>query len=199
MAESPRCWKSSQAPEWHIELCWAALFRLSSSLRGEYTRKPCICPDTSFQTDSSRANFFFYYGTTVFTSVGLENSYVTQITLGTYGQYSARFFADTEKGAVNVATTFPGLYMVEKFGRRKCLMSGAAWMFMCFLVFASCGQFALKNADGSNNQSIGYVMIIFSCLFIAAFASTCKCPPCLRILNSYPSYCFCSVKMVQAN
>ncbi len=43
---------------------------------------------------------------------------------------------------------------------------------MCFLVFASCGQFALENADGTNNQSIGYVMIIFSCLFIAAFAST---------------------------
>ena len=51
-------------------------------------------------------------------------------------------------------------------------MIGAGWMFMCFLVFASCGQFALENADGTNNQSIGYVMIIFSCLFIAAFAST---------------------------
>lgn len=39
-------------------------------------------------------------------------------------------------------------------------MIGAAWMFMCFLVFAPCGQFALKNADGTSNQSIGYVMII---------------------------------------
>ncbi|KIW67094.1 hypothetical protein PV04_06367 [Phialophora macrospora] len=102
------------------------------------------------------ANYFFYYGTTVFASVGLSNSYVTQIILG----------------AVNVATTFPGLYFVEKFGRRRCLMAGAGWMFMCFLVFASCGQFALRNADGTNSQSIGYVMIIFSCLFIAAFAST---------------------------
>ncbi|EXJ85317.1 MFS transporter, SP family, sugar:H+ symporter [Capronia epimyces CBS 606.96] len=102
------------------------------------------------------ANYFFYYGTTVFASVGLSNSYVTQIILG----------------AVNVATTFPGLYFVEKFGRRRCLMIGAAWMFMCFLIFASLGQFALHNGDGSNNQTIGYVMIIFSCLFIAAFAST---------------------------
>jgi len=60
----------------------------------------------------------------------------------------------------------------KKFGRRRCLMIGAGWMFVCFLIFASLGQFALKNADGSNNQSIGYAMIIFSCLFIAAFAST---------------------------
>ena len=64
------------------------------------------------------ANYFFYYGTSIFSSVGLSNSYVTQIILG----------------AVNVATTFPGLYFVEKFGRRKCLMAGAAWMCMCFLV-----------------------------------------------------------------
>ncbi|KAL2420004.1 High-affinity fructose transporter ght6 [Exophiala dermatitidis] len=102
------------------------------------------------------ANYFFYYGTTVFASVGLSNSYVTQIILG----------------AVNVGTTFPGLYFVEKFGRRRCLMTGAAWMFMCFLVFASLGQFKLKNPDGTHNQTIGYVMIIFSCLFIASFAST---------------------------
>jgi len=45
-------------------------------------------------------------------------------------------------------------------------------MFMCFVIFASLGQFALKNGDGTNNQGVGYAMIIFSCLFIAAFAST---------------------------
>lgn len=41
------------------------------------------------------ANYFFYYGTTVFASVGISNSYVTQIILG----------------AVNVVTTFPGLWV----------------------------------------------------------------------------------------
>lgn len=54
-----------------------------------------------------------------------------------------------------MVTTFPGLYFVEKYGRRKCLMIGAAWMWMCFLVFASLGQLKLTNADGINNQSIG--------------------------------------------
>ncbi|KAK4503377.1 hypothetical protein PRZ48_004292 [Zasmidium cellare] len=102
------------------------------------------------------ANFFFYFGTTIFSSVGLSNPFVTQIILG----------------AVNVVTTFPGLYMVEKFGRRKCLGIGAAWMFCCFMVFASLGYFALEDENGNNRQSIGYVMIVFACLFIAAFAST---------------------------
>jgi SP family sugar:H+ symporter-like MFS transporter len=67
--------------------------------------------------------------------------------------------------------------MVEKFGRRKCLTLGAAWMFMCFMVFASLGYFELEEGVDANgqpvyNQTIGYVMIVFACLFIAAFAST---------------------------
>lgn len=88
--------------------------------------------------------------------MGLSNPFVTSIILG----------------AVNFVTTFPGLYFVEKYGRRKCLMTGAAWQFICFLIFASLGKFALVNDDGTNNTSVGYVMIVFACLFIAAFAST---------------------------
>jgi len=102
------------------------------------------------------ANFFFYYGTSIFKSVGISNSFVTQIILG----------------AVNVVTTFPGLYFVEKYGRRKCLTIGAAWMFMCFMIFASIGKFGQKDASGNPAKTEGYVMIIFACLFIAAFAST---------------------------
>merc|ERR1711939_988954 len=77
------------------------------------------------------ANYIFY-------SIGIDNSFITQIILG----------------SVNVVCTFPGLYMVEKFGRRKCLTIGALWMCMCFLVFASLGNFKLYNADGSSNQTI---------------------------------------------
>jgi SP family sugar:H+ symporter-like MFS transporter len=55
------------------------------------------------------ANYFFYYGITVFASVGTSNSYVTQIILG----------------AVNVVCTFPGLWFIEKYGRRKYLTIGA--------------------------------------------------------------------------
>ena len=58
------------------------------------------------------ANFFFYYGTTIFVATGLSNSFETQIILGT----------------VNVVCTFPGLWFVDRFGRRKCMVLGGAWM-----------------------------------------------------------------------
>lgn len=74
-------------------------------------------------------------------------------------------------GGVNFGCTFPGLYMVEKYGRRPSLIFGALWMFGCFLIFASLGHFALGTGD-NQSQGVGYAMIVFACLFIAAFAST---------------------------
>jgi SP family sugar:H+ symporter-like MFS transporter len=46
------------------------------------------------------ANYFFYYGATIFKSVGISDSFVTQIILG----------------AVNFFCTFGGLYVMEKAG-----------------------------------------------------------------------------------
>jgi len=37
-------------------------------------------------------------------------------------------------GRVNFGTAFPSLYTVERFGRRPFLITGALWMFMCFMV-----------------------------------------------------------------
>ncbi|KAF2085877.1 general substrate transporter [Saccharata proteae CBS 121410] len=107
------------------------------------------------------ANFFFYYGTTIFTATGLNNSFVTSMILG----------------AVNFVCTFPGLYFVDRYGRRPCMMAGAAWMFVCFMltpsqIFASVGHFALDQETPSNTPKAGSAMIVFACLFIAAYAST---------------------------
>jgi len=102
------------------------------------------------------ANFFFYYGTTIFQATGLNNSYVTSIILG----------------AVNFGMTFPGLYVVEKAGRRQALIWGALWMFMCFMVFSSVGHFALDRADPTSTPQAGVAMIVFACLFIAGYAMT---------------------------
>ncbi|MCJ1283824.1 hexose transporter hxt1 [Xylographa opegraphella] len=102
------------------------------------------------------ANFFFYYGTVIFGATGMDNPFVIQIILGT----------------VNVVCTFPGLWMIEKFGRRPCLIIGATWMCMCFLVFASVGHSALDQQDPERTPKAGAAMIVFACLFIAAFAST---------------------------
>ncbi|KAK4951500.1 hexose transporter hxt5 [Elasticomyces elasticus] len=100
------------------------------------------------------ANFFFYYGTTVFAGIGLSDSFVTAIILG----------------SINFAMTFPGLYVVEHFGRRRALIAGALWMFMCFMIFASIGHFLLE--EGRQTNTAGTVMIVFTALFIAGYAMT---------------------------
>ncbi|KAF1987900.1 putative MFS monosaccharide transporter [Aulographum hederae CBS 113979] len=102
------------------------------------------------------SNFFFYYGTSIFVATGINNSFVTSMILG----------------GVNFGTTFFGLYVVEKFGRRKSLIVGGFWMFVCFMVFASVGHFALDQNVPQNTPGAGTAMIVFACLFIAGFAST---------------------------
>ncbi|EPE25624.1 MFS general substrate transporter [Glarea lozoyensis ATCC 20868] len=102
------------------------------------------------------ANYFFYYGTVIFTSTGIHNSYVTQMILG----------------GVNFGSTFLGLYVVEHFGRRKSLVFGAMWMFVCFMVFASVGHFSLDRDVPENSPHAGKAMIVFACLFILGFATT---------------------------
>ncbi|KAK4242174.1 hypothetical protein C8A03DRAFT_40449 [Achaetomium macrosporum] len=102
------------------------------------------------------ANFFFYYGTTIFRATGLSDSYVTQIILG----------------SVNVFCTFGGLYVAKKCGRRNALMVGALWMMVCFLIYSFVGHFKLDQNNPANTPAAGNVLIVFSCLFIAAFATT---------------------------
>lgn len=102
------------------------------------------------------ANFFFYYGTTIFKATGINNSFVTAMILG----------------GVNFGMTFFGLYIVERFGRRKALIVGGIGMTVNFLIFASVGSFALNNADPTATPAAGAAMIVFACLFIAFYATT---------------------------
>lgn len=98
------------------------------------------------------ANYFFYYGATIFQSVGIEDSFITQIILG----------------AVNFVCTFFGLYVMERFGRRWPLIIGGLWQSAWLFVFAAAGT----ARDPETNQNIGYLLIISACLFIASYAST---------------------------
>ncbi|KAF9005036.1 general substrate transporter [Cyathus striatus] len=98
------------------------------------------------------ANYFFYYGATIFQSVGIQDSYITQIILG----------------AVNFGCTFGGLYVMEKFGRRWPLMLGGIWQSIWLFVFAAAGT----AKDPTNNQDIGKLMIVSACLFILGFSTT---------------------------
>ncbi|CCH41703.1 Hexose transporter 2 [Wickerhamomyces ciferrii] len=105
----------------------------------------------------SGANYFFYYGTTLFNSVGIEDSYITSIILG----------------GVNFISTFGGIYFVERFGRKACLLVGSIGMGLCMAIYSSLGSFVLNsNANGEPNFAVGIVMILFTCVYIFFFATT---------------------------
>ena len=103
-------------------------------------------------------NYFFYYGTIVFKAVGLEDSFETSIVIG----------------VVNFFSTFVGIFLVGRFGRRTCLLWGAATMTACMVVFASVGVTRLWPHGKGNGSSkgAGNCMIVFTCFYIFCFATT---------------------------
>lgn len=121
-------------------------------------------------------NYFFYYGTTVFQAVGLDDSFVTSIILG----------------VVNFLSTFVGIWAIERFGRRFCLLVGSVAMFLCFIVFACIGSLGLfidgYSLDASNiRKSSGAGMIFVACVFIFFFASTWAGGVFCIVSESYPT------------
>ncbi|KAJ8581299.1 general substrate transporter [Rhizopogon salebrosus TDB-379] len=100
----------------------------------------------------SGANYFFYYGATVFKSVGLSDPFMTQFILG----------------AVNFFCTFGGMYVLEKFGRRRPLIIGGIWQSTWLFIFAYAGTMA----DPTSENSIGKLMIVSACMFVWGFSMT---------------------------
>ena len=103
-------------------------------------------------------NYFFYYSTTIFKSVGLNDSFQTSIIIG----------------VINFASTFVGIYVIEKFGRRMCLLVGSCAMSVCFLIYALIGSQHLyyHGSSGPSRKPSGDGMIFVTSLYIFFFAST---------------------------
>ncbi|KAL5522837.1 hypothetical protein ACEPAG_8855 [Sanghuangporus baumii] len=114
------------------------------------------------------ANYFFYYGATIFVSVGIQDSFVTQIILG----------------AVNFVCTFLGLYVMERFGRRVPLIIGGIWQSLWLFVFAAAGT--AKNPR--DDEGIGKLMIVSACLFILGYASTWAPGIWILIGETFPTH-----------
>lgn len=117
-------------------------------------------------------NYFFYYGTSIFKSVGMEDPFETSIVFGT----------------VNFFSTFFGLYFIEHFGRRRCLLWGSAGLVSCMVVFASVGVTRLKphGKDGPSSKGAGNCMIVFSSFFIFCFACTWAPISHVVVAESFP-------------
>ncbi|OQO04490.1 hypothetical protein B0A48_09412 [Cryoendolithus antarcticus] len=83
-------------------------------------------------------NFIFYHGTQYFQNAGFEDPFIISVITN----------------CVNVFLTFPGLYLVEKLGRRNLLLLGASGMAVCQFIVAITAAIA------------------FVCIYIYFFAST---------------------------
>ncbi|KAF2105385.1 general substrate transporter [Lophiotrema nucula] len=94
-------------------------------------------------------NFIFYYGTSFFQNSGIQNPFVVSMITS----------------CVNVASTFPGLYLVEKWGRRNLLLFGAIGMCVCQFIVAITGTVA-----GVENMAAQRALIAFVCIYIFFFA-----------------------------
>ncbi|KAH9965623.1 general substrate transporter [Lactifluus volemus] len=96
-------------------------------------------------------NFIFYFGTTFFTNAGIHNPYLISIATST----------------VNVGMTLPGIYGVERFGRRRLLLVGAVGMTVCEYIIAIIGSTTSKTNQPAQSAEVALV-----CFYLAFFAST---------------------------
>ncbi|KAH9223769.1 putative glucose transporter rco-3 [Leptodontidium sp. 2 PMI_412] len=106
-------------------------------------------------------NFIFYYGTQFFKNTGITNPFVISMITS----------------AVNVSSTIPGLYAIDKWGRRPLLFWGAIGMTVSQLLVAvlgttSTGQNPETGAVFSTNLASQKASIAFVCIYIFFFAST---------------------------
>ena len=96
-------------------------------------------------------NFIIYYGTVFFKNSGISDPFLTTIAIN----------------IINVFTTLPAMYGVERFGRRKMLLMGAAGMSVCEFLVAIVGV-----TISTSNMAGQKVLVAFVCIYIACFAST---------------------------
>ncbi|KAL9093848.1 MAG: hypothetical protein Q9165_003771 [Trypethelium subeluteriae] len=105
-------------------------------------------------------NFIFYYGTQFFKRSGISNAFITSVITA----------------CVNVGSTFPGLYMVEKWGRRPLLLFGAIGMAVCQFIVAGVGT-----GYGTEDLPAQRALIAFVCIYIFFFA--CSWGPCAWVVT----------------
>ncbi|KAH8177814.1 sugar transporter domain-containing protein [Sarocladium implicatum] len=105
-------------------------------------------------------NFIFYYGTKYFQNSGVSSGFtISMIT-----------------SAINVASTIPGMYAIDRWGRRPLLFWGAIGMCVSQLIVAVVGTVSTGQTDTGDitvkNLSGQKAAVSFVCIYIFFFAST---------------------------
>ncbi|CAF1082609.1 unnamed protein product [Rotaria sp. Silwood1] len=96
-------------------------------------------------------NFIMYYGTSFFHSSGIQQPFFVTIVIN----------------LINVCMTIPGMLLMDKIGRRKILIIGAAGMLVCQYIIAISSIIV-----DQSNAVFQKTLVAFVCIFIAFFAST---------------------------
>lgn len=112
----------------------------------------------------SGINYFFYYSTLLFNNAGIKDPYSAAIILST----------------VNFVATFGGIYLVERFGRRTCLLYGSIGMSISMILYSSFGSF-LKDHNGTS-----IAMIVVTCIYVIIFAITLGPVTFVLVAELYP-------------
>ncbi|KAH9888512.1 MFS monosaccharide transporter [Cubamyces lactineus] len=95
--------------------------------------------------------FVFSYGTTFFANVGVRNPFLVQVAVN----------------IVQMGMTIPGIWGVEKLGRRPLLLWGASVMCICAYLVAILGT-TTSVRDVAPQRAV----IALVCIYIAAYAAT---------------------------
>lgn len=105
-------------------------------------------------------NFIFYYGTQFFKNSGFKNEFVISLITS----------------CVNVGSTIPGLYAIDKWGRRPVLLLGAIGMSVSQLLVAVLGTTTTSQDNLGNiivhNVAAQKAGIAFICIYIFFFAAS---------------------------
>jgi SP family sugar:H+ symporter-like MFS transporter len=105
-------------------------------------------------------NFIFYYGTQFFKNSGFNNSFTISLITN----------------CVNVGSTFPGLYAIDKWGRRPVLFWGAVGMCVSQFIVAILGTTTTSQDSLGNiivhNLAAQKAAIAFICFYIFFFAAS---------------------------
>lgn len=105
----------------------------------------------------SGVNYFFYYGNSLFKTLGSNNPFATAMILS----------------GVNCVCTLIAMLIVNRFARRTLLITGSIIMLVAFACFSTLGTFFLYSKTTQNvNSAIGIAMIAVAGVFILGFATT---------------------------
>ena len=124
--------------------------RLSEIFRGANLRRQLLGMSMAILTIASGITFWFGYGTTFFKEAGVSDSYLISVILA----------------LVNAIFTALSTILVEKVGRRTCLLWGGVIMGIMMLIPAVLSS-ASPGTTADNNALIAGAVI-----FIAAYAAT---------------------------